>query len=417
MLHQADRMDGGVYQYSLSVIEALMKHEPEDDYVVIGPGGDASNQTQRTDIVSPPQERFSFGGVARKLYAESSRILPIPLPLLIPFRLTRLGRWHRRNTVAKTSEWDLLICPYPTLAGRHMKLPYVVVIHDLMHRYDTVERHPWKEKVFRDVVYKQGAQGSILTVVSSEWSKRELHRLYGIPLDKIRVVPESAPPYLREYKEMTGSEVDLILERFKLPRRYVFYPAQFWRHKNHVGLLKALHRIKKEYQTEVPAVFVGARKQAFTEVMSLANELGLAGQITYLGYVSDKEIVALYKRAAALVMPSLFNASSIPVVEALALGTPCLCANIAPLPEQVGGAGLLFNPHDETDIAEKVWRIWTDDSLRHDLLAKGSERVRERYGPDAFARRWRAIVREAIDISGGRQRLLSDAGAPVEAYK
>ncbi len=417
LLHQADRMDGGVYQYSLSVIEALLKNDPENDYIVIDSASDASSLPQGADIVSPPQEGLLLGRAARKLYAESLKVLPVPVPLLIPFSLTRLGRWNKRENVGNRLGLDLLVCPVPTAAAGQMNVPYVMVIHDLMHKYNTPERHPWKEKIFRDSVYKQGAQHSVLTVVSSEWTKRDLHRIYGIPLDKIRVVPETSPPYVREYKDMTGSEVDLILERFKLPRRYVFYPAQFWRHKNHVGLLKALHRIKNDYQTEVPAVFVGARKEAFSEVMSVVRELGLTSQITYLGYVSDKEIVALYKRAVALVMPSLFNASSIPVVEALALGTCCLCANIAPLPEQVGGAGLLFDPRDETDIAEKVWRIWTDDSLRHDLLAKGSERVRERYGPDAFARRWRAIVREAINISGGRQRVLSDAGAPVEAYK
>lgn len=417
MLHQADRIDGGVYQYSLSVIEALTQHDPENDYVVIDAGNDAPNQPQSASIVSPPQERSLFSRVAKKLYAESLRILPIPLPLLVPFSLTRLGRWNQRANIARDLGWDLLICPFPTLAGHHMNIPYVMVIHDLMHKYDTAERHPWKEKVFRDVIYKQGARNSVLTVVSSQWSKRDLHKFYGIPLDKIRVVPEFVPPYVRKYSGLTGSEIDSVLKRFELPERYVFYPAQFWRHKNHINLVKALYRIKQEYQAEVPAVLVGTPKEAFREVMSLIDRLDLTGQITYLGYVSDKEIVALYKRAVALVMPSWFNASSIPVVEALALGTCCLCADVSPLPEQVGDAGLLFDPHDEADIAEKVWRIWTDDGLRHDLLARGSARVKERFRPDVFAQRWRAVVREAIEICGSRRRVLSEAGTPVEAHR
>jgi glycosyltransferase involved in cell wall biosynthesis len=410
LLHQADRIDGGVYQYSLSVIEALVKNDPENDYTVINSGSDASNLPQGADIVSPPQDGFSFG-VLRRLYVKSLRILPIPLPLLIPFSLTGLGRWNKRGNTAESLGWDLLVCTSPTLAGRQMRVPYIVVIHDLMHKYNTAERHRWKEKVFRDFVYKQGAQHSILTVVSSEWSKRDLHRFYGIPLDKIRVVPEFVPPYVREYRGLTAPEIDLILKRFKLPERYVFYPAQFWRHKNHINLVKALYRIKREYRAEVPAVFVGAPKEAFREVMSLIDRLGLTGQITYLGYVSDKEIVALYKRAVALVMPSWFNVSSIPVVEALALGTCCLCADVAPLPEQVGDAGLLFDPYDEKDIAEKVWRIWKDDNLRHDLLAKGTALVEERYRPDVFAQRWREVVREAIEICGSRGRALSESKA------
>ena len=417
LLHLADRIDGGVYQYALSVIEALVKNDPENDYIVINSGRDASDLPQGANIVSPPQEGFLLGRVVRKLYAGSLRILPIPLPLLIPFSLTGLGRWNKRENMARSFGCDLLVCTCPTLAGRQMRIPYVMVIHDLMHKYNTAERHPWKEKVLRDHVYRPAAQHSILTVVSSEWGKRDLHRFYGIPLAKIRVVPESVPPYVREYRGLTASQMDLILGRFKLPERYVFYPAQFWRHKNHTNLVKALYRIKLEYQTEVPAVFVGAPKEAFREVMALIDRLGLTGQITYLGYVSDKEIVALYKRAEALVMPSWFNVSSIPVVEALALGTCCVCANIDPLPEQVGDAALLFDPHDETDIADKVWRIWKDDDLRRDLLARGAARAEERYTPEVFAQRWQEVVREAIDICGGRGRALSESRTLAEAVR
>ena len=415
LLHLADRVDGGVYQYSLSVVGALLKNDPENDYIVIDSGSDASSLPQGADIVSPPQEGLLLGRAARKLYAESLKVLPVPVPLLIPFSLTRLGRWNKRENAGNGLGLDLLVCPVPTAAARRMNVPYVMAIHDLMHKYSTDERHPWKEKIFRDSVYKNGAQHSVLTVVSSEWTKTDLHRFYGIPLDKIRVVPEFVPPYVREYEGLTAPETDLILDRFSLPQRYIFYPAQLWRHKNHIGLVKALYRIKQEHRAEVPAVFVGAQKEAFREVMSLIDGLGLAGQISYLGYVSDKEIVALYKRAVALVMPSWFNVSSIPVVEALALGTCCLCADVAPLPEQVGDAGLLFDPRDEADIAEKVWRIWNDDSLRHDLLAKGAARERERYRPEVFAQRWRDVVREAIDICRSRGRMLSESKSLVKA--
>ena len=405
LLLQADRTDGGVYQYSLSVVDALAKSDPSYQYTVINPGRDASKVCEGIDTVSPPRDGFPFG-VLRRLYVESLKLLPVPVPLLIPFSLTTLGRWHRREHTGNGMGLDLMVCTVPTAAARHMKVPYVMVIHDLMHRYQTAERHPWKERVFRDSVYRQGAHHSVLTVVSSEWSKRDLHKFYGIPLDKIRVVPEFVPPYVREYQGLTDSEMDLILRRFNLPGRYVIYPAQFWRHKNHINLVKALYRIKREYQAEVPAVFVGAPKEAFREVMSLIESLGLSGQITYLGYVSDKEVVALYKRALALVMPSSLNVSSIPVIEAMTLGTCCLCSNIAPLLEQVGDAGLLFDPSDETDISEKVWRVWNDESLRHDLSARGTVRAKERHTAEVFAQRWQGVVREAINICGDRGKEL-----------
>ena len=414
LLQQADRVDGGAYQYSLSVVEALASNASEHHYVVISSGGDVSNLHEGVDTVSSPQEGLLFRAL-RRLYVGSLEVLPVPLPLLIPFRLTTLGRWNSRERAGNGLGLDLLVCTVPTAAARQMKVPYVMVIHDLMHKYDTAERHPWKEKVFRDFVYRRGAQHSVLTVVSSESSKQDLHRFYGIPLEKIRVVPEVVPPYVWERRRLTAPEMDSILGRFELPERYVFYPAQFWRHKNHTSLVRALYRIRQEHGEEIPAVFVGAPKEAFGEVMALIQRLGLSRQITYLGYVSDEEIVALYKRAIALVMPSLFSVSSIPVAEALALGTCCVCANVAPLPEQVGDAGLLFDPADEKDIAEKVWRIWTDDDLRRDLLAKGRAQAEEGYRPEVFRQRWREVLREAIDICGGRGKPLPQRGTLSEA--
>jgi glycosyltransferase involved in cell wall biosynthesis len=416
ILHEANRIDGGVFQYSLSVIEALTKNGPEHQYTVINSGSDVSNLPEGVDTVAPPREGFLFG-VLRRLYVESLKVLPVPVPLLIPFSLTTLGRWNRRENMGKGLGLDLLVCPLPTAAARQMKAPYVMVVHDLLHKYNTAERHPWKEKVFRDLVYKKGAEHSILTIVSSEWAKMDLHRFYGIPLAKIRIVPAFVPPYIDQHKDLTPSEIGLVLARFNLPGRYIFYPAQFWKHKNHANLVKALYRIKQEHREEIPAVFVGAPKEAFKEVMSLIERLDLKGQIFYLGYVSDKEMVALYKRAVALVMPSWFEGIGIPVLEALVLETCCLCANIPPLPEQVRDAGLLLDPHDEKDIAEKVWRAWKDEKLRQDLINRGRARVKERYTPQVFAQRWREVVREAIDICSGRGRALAESRILMEANR
>lgn len=400
LLHQADRIDGGVYQYSLSVIEALARNGGGDQHLVITSDGATSDLSGGGEVISLPQRGFLSGRLMRKLYSGSLKALPIPLSLLIPFRFTTLGRWSRWGDATENPGLDLLICPFPTLAARRTGLPYIMVIHDIMHKYYPSD-HPWKEKVYRDVVFRKGAEGSIFTVVDSEQGKTDLHRFYKIPLDRIKVVPLPPPPYLFEHKDLTASEVDSTLRRFDLPQRFIFYPAHFWRHKNHARLVKALHRIRREHRVEVPAVFVGAPKESFGEVMSLIENLGLTRQIVHLGYVSDQEVVALYKRAVALVMPTLYGPTNIPIVEALVLGSCCLCSHLFAMPEQVGDAGLVFDPFDEKDIAEKVWRIWIDDDLRQDLIDKGSLLARERYTPEIFAEQWRDVVTEAAEICCG----------------
>jgi len=274
-----------------------------------------------------------------------------------------------------------------------------------MHRFKTRERQSqWPERLYRDTMYRRGARSSVLTVVFTEEGKEELHQFYGIPLEKIRIIPCVPPPYFYEYKDMTEAQVDLALAKFNLPDRYIFYPAHFWLHKNHANLLRALYLIKQRHGVEIPLVLVGFQKEAFKDVMALVARLGLAGQVFYLGYVTEKEMVALYKKAQALVMPALFQLNSLPLVEAFVVETCCLSSNSFSLPEQVGDAALLFDPHDPEDIADKVWRVWTDPSLRLELIERGRRLVEERYTPQIFARQWLEVITEAAGLCRSYRR-------------
>ena len=396
LLHLAERSWGGQYQYSLSVIETLLKNDHQNEYLVINASSDTFGSPGETDTVSIPQESNMFRQALNKLYQGLLRISPIPVLLLVPFGLTRLGRWNKRQNVASLG-LDLIICPVAALNLHKLKVPYIMVIHDVMQRYETHE-FPWKERAYRDTLYQRGAEGSVLTVVFSQSGKTDLHRFYGIPLEKVRVIPCLPPPHIYEYRDLPPAQVELILNRFNLPERYIFYPAHFWPHKNHANLVKALHLIKQRQRVEIPAVFVGFGYEAFNDVMRLADELGLGGQIFYLGYVSEKEIVALYKKATAMVIPTLFELNSLPVVEAFALSTCCLCSTSFSLPEQAGDAALLFDPHNIEDMANKVWSVWTDEWLRLSLVNKGRQLVEEKYTPPVFTRQWLEVISDAAKI-------------------
>jgi glycosyltransferase involved in cell wall biosynthesis len=395
LLHLAERSWGGQYQYSLSVIETLLKNDRQNKYMVINATSDISGLPEGTDTVSLPQDSKMFRQALNKLYLGLLGMSPIPVPLMVPFGLTRLGRWNKKQNVTSLA-LDLIICPVAPLNLHKLKVPYIMVIHDVMQRYETHE-HPWKERVYRDTVYKRGADGSVLTVVFSQSGKIDLHRFYGIPLEKVRVIPCLPPPHIYEYRDLTTTQVELILNRFKLPERYIFYPAHFWLHKNHANLVKALHLIKQRHGVEIPAVFVGFGYEAFNDVVRLVAELGLGKQIFHLGYVSEKEIVALYKKAIAMVIPTILELNSLPVVEAFALSTCCLCSNSF-LPEQTGDAALIFDPYDVEDMANKVWSVWTDESLRLSLANKGRQLAEEKYTPEIFTRQWLEAISDAAKI-------------------
>lgn len=393
LLHLPDKSWGGVYQYSLSVIEALVKNDHENEYIVINASRDTPNLPGANPALSVPAHSSLLGWALNGLYGGLLRTLPLPLPLLVPFGLTRLARWKKRQRV----QLDLLVSPVPALHLNKLDVPYIMVIHDVMHRLKTRE-HPWPERVYRDIMYKGGAEGSVLTIVFSEEGRADLQRFYGIPPEKVRVIPCLPPPHIYEYEDLNSQEVDLVLRRFGLPERFIFYPGHFWRHKNHANLVKALHLIRQQHQVEVPAVFVGFRREAFSDVMGLVERLGLQRQVFYLGFVSEKELVALYKKAVAMVIPTLFEIGSLPIVEALVLGTCCLCSNALSLAQQGGDAALVFDPHDPQDIASKVWAVWTDEALHQQLVERGRRLVAERYTPEIFTRQWTETINDAVEI-------------------
>ena len=130
--------------------------------------------------------------------------------------------------------------------------------------------------------------------------------------------------------------------------------------------------------------------------MDFIKKNNLSDQITYLEYVSDKEMVALYKKSVALIYPSLFGPTNIPPLEAILLGTPVICSKLFSMPTQIGDAGFFFNPFEIKDIAEKIYRIWTDKDLRSNLIRKGYKKAKN-ITLERYAKQWEDIIDEALE--------------------
>ncbi len=183
------------------------------------------------------------------------------------------------------------------------------------------------------------------------------------------------------FKELTENisllRAKRILKKYNLPARFIFYPAQFWPHKNHQNLIKALAILKKR-NIIIPLVLIGAKKEEwgeFDRVMSLIKKEGLEKQVYYPGYVNNKEVGALYKLALAMIMPTFLPTSNYPVIEAWQADCPVLYSNIRGCRDQAGDAALLFNPGNPEDIANKIKTIWKNKDLRNKLIRKGKERL------------------------------------------
>jgi glycosyltransferase involved in cell wall biosynthesis len=196
-----------------------------------------------------------------------------------------------------------------------------------------------------------------------------------------------------------------VREHYRLPDRYLFYPANFWPHKNHVRIVQAIGTLKAEAGLEVHVAFTGtsgdelARATA-ADVSRSAQELGIGDAVHELGYVEDSDMSALYAEAEGLVMPTFFGPTNIPVLEAWAFGCPVLTSDIRGIREQVGDAGVLVRPDSVASIAEGIHRLWSDENLRRELAERGRMRLAS-YQPEDYRGRLEDIVDDARGRIGG----------------
>jgi glycosyltransferase involved in cell wall biosynthesis len=186
-------------------------------------------------------------------------------------------------------------------------------------------------------------------------------------------------------------DVEAVRVKYSLPAKYFFYPAQFYKHKNHSSLLEAIARMKSTY-SDVKLVLVGAKERnGYTDVVRQVEALGLSDNVLFAGYANDREMAALYTLARALVMPTFFGPTNIPQLEAFALGCPVATSRIYGIPEQVGNAAMLFDPTSISEIQTCLMKLWTDDVLCAELAGRGKAHAAS-WGPPQFQERFREIV-------------------------
>ena len=247
----------------------------------------------------------------------------------------------------------------------------------------------------RETTYRQLCEQASMVAVATDWVKRDIVRQYGLPDEKVEVIPLA--PILGAYPAPGPGDLAATSRRLSLPDRFVLYPALTWEHKNHIALLEALAELNAD-GLRVPLVCSGSLTDHHARIAERATQLGVAGQVTWVGFIPTATLRCLYGLASAVVVPTLFEAASAPVWEAFQAGVPVACSTVTSLPEQVRDAAILFDPRDVSGMAAAVRRLWTDPDLADALVARGHERIAA-LSWDRTARtfrdHYRRIVRDA----------------------
>ena len=418
ILSTLDTYGGGLYQHGLNILHALdlWKREGcEDEFVLFvmdrfhpvvaefeNKGWTvlpfyASLKEKGWHTLKRYIAKSPYGERARWFYHKLKGIRTNPLvnPAAVRFNPV-LNRWLHYNKI------DLMFYATPTTDSFEARVPYVSFIMDLQHRLqphfpEVSVGGQWEG---REYMFRNTIRYATLLFVDSDAGKDDVlsfYGSYGAREDRIKVLPYLPAHYLPQ--NVTEGEKLRVKNKYSLPERYMFYPAQFWPHKNHAVIIQALERLRRVNDVKIPVVFCGShtgeiRENHFRFITNMGRYCGVADQIHYLGYVPDEDMGALYAGAVALVMPTFFGPANIPYLEAWAFECPVITSDIRGIREQIGEAGILVDPHSPQAWADAMLSLWTNENMRVRLREKGRDRLKA-YTPEEYRSRLIDIVEEA----------------------
>ena len=382
---------GGTFQYNLSMLEAVT-NLPADRYRVV------------VAYTSEHWQEFFRGRQVETLFINyhfAARVWGIALNLLnFPLRfwhlLSPIVQKHARSMVKE--QCDLWLFPSQDVVSYQVPLPALVTILDLAHRVEKKfpESASRSEFLLRERTFANICRWSRGVLVQTEQGRQQVVDAYGMPAERIHILPLAPPRYMHAKGVPPGFD-----SRYRLPAKYLFYPAQFWEHKNHGNLLKAVAALKSDLP-DLKLVLAGSKKNAYDAVVSLVQELHLTEDVLFLGYVPNEDMPELYRRARALVMPTYFGPSNIPPLEASVVGCPVAVSTVSSMPEQLGDSALLFDPDSVDEIAGCICRLWTDDELCSRIAAAGKEKMAT-WGQKEFNARLEEIIGQVVESQSERR--------------
>lgn len=313
--------------------------------------------------MSIQENRLFPYGVYRRLWT----FFPIPYDMLFP--------------KAPLSVFFNFIVP-PCVSGK-----IITAIHDLTYiRFpETMDRRNLR-RIQAGIEDTLARTDRILTV--SEFSKREIQTLLGVPEEHISVV-YNAPSFTEK-----AADFFAVAQKYALHEPYLLYVGNLEPRKNLPRLIEAFVRLKRAgFRHKL--VLAGGNGWRRDELEKTLTRLACREDVIFPGYITDEEKQALYQHAAAFVFPSLYEGFGIPPLEAMACGCPVVCSNAASLPEVVGNAASLVPPEDEQALFEAIARVLEDTAYAQSLVREGREQVKK-FSWQLSAEKLRNVCKEVL---------------------
>jgi glycosyltransferase involved in cell wall biosynthesis len=366
----AVRQGAGIGRYTRGLIGALSALDRDNSYRLFV----AARGVRSTVPAGPNFRAFQVPLTDREISLLWQRLrLPVPIELF----LGALDLFHSP---------DFLLPPV-------LRARTVLTVHDLSFVRVPEYAHPSVHEYLVHSVPRSAQRADLILAVSAA-TRQDVVELLGVPEGRVQVIYEGVDGRFRSVED--EQTLAAVRRRYNLERPFVLGLGTLEPRKNFRGLVEAFARLRERRHLEHELVIVGRKGWLYEPIFERVQELGVERQVRFLGFAADEDLPAIYTLASCLAYPSFYEGFGLPVLEAMACGTPVVTSHSSSLPEVAGSAALLVDPHDADSLADALDRVVFDDGLRAELRAAGLERAR-RFTWERAAQELVAAYRSVVD--------------------
>lgn len=383
-IHHSMLKAGGIFTYSIGILRLLLNAKEIDKIVII-----TTPEVKNALLEIVDNKKLEFSLLDRESFFNKIRLFlsfflydtSIIYQHYFPKNriLTKLKSISNfinpYQRIVKNSGIKLLHVPIQYSPIYKTSVPVITTMHDVQE-FHFPEFFTASERLHRAINNLKSVSESDHVIVSFEHIKKDLIKYYPITEAKISVCP---PPFADDwFATKKETEWKTLEEKYSIVKKYLLYPAATWKHKNHSALIEALAEINKN-KLDINLICTGNKTDYYSTIEKMLKELKLESAVKFLGIVPEEDLIGLYKNAELVVIPTLYEAGSGPLYEAMKYKVPVICANTTSLPDTIDNENYIFDPRDVTQLSNLILKIFNDESEK-ELNIKNSERRMKELG-------------------------------------